>query len=62
MNRLRLLLKQHLENPHDVRDMLNQQCRSSYDERLDKLEKKVSALSALLIGYLAGHFLGLLLF
>ena len=32
------------------------------DERLDKLEKKVSALSALLIGYLAGHFLGLLLF
>lgn len=33
-----------------------------YDERLDKLEKKVSALSALLIGYLAGHFIGLLLF
>ena len=33
-----------------------------YDDRLDKLEKKVSMLLGVVAGYLAGHFIGLLLF
>ena len=33
-----------------------------YDERLDRLEKKVSMLLGVVVGYLAGHFIGLLLF
>lgn len=33
-----------------------------YDERLDRLEKKVSMLLGVVAGYLAGHFIGLLLF
>lgn len=55
-------LKQPSNKRDDFKYMLDSQCGDGYDERLKKLEKENSALRTLLIGYLVGHFLGLLLF
>lgn len=54
--------KKALQGMKNVNAMLKQQRHCGYDERLDKLEKKVSVLLVLVLGYLAGHFIGLLLF
>lgn len=54
--------KNTLQGTKNVDTMFDQQRQCGYNERLDKLEKKVSALLVLVVGYLAGHFIGLLLF
>lgn len=46
----------------DVHEMFDAQSGDCYDERLKEIEKEVRALFVLFFGFLAGHFIGLLLF
>ena len=54
-------MKNGLDQSKDVKNMLDGQGNNSYDNRLKKLEKELSTLRAVLIGYLVGHFLGIIL-